>query len=133
MGQFNMKANELRIGNWYKDNEGSIAQVKSLDWFDNDSEDGYSILIDEEFDIRYCEGIPLTEEWFTKLGFKRSVLNGIYECYDGDNGIDIEKIDDGYYLSINCGEYIEGKPFHFVHQLQNLYFALTGEELTIQP
>lgn len=71
--------------------------------------------------ILLLEQIPLTEEWLLKFGYKKAGSNFwnlghiVWECYDGificdKNGIGIKS----------------------VHQLQNLYFALTGMELTLK-
>ena len=71
--------------------------------------------------------IPLTEEWLLKFGFERidgmwtiSNFNGYLTKYlllNGENGYK-------YFVS-HCGML----NVRFVHQLQNLYFDLTGEEL----
>ena len=56
--------------------------------------------------------IPLTAEWVKRFGLNQSnLVGGIYT--DGD-----------LYITVDMPKY--------VHQLQNLYFALTGEELTIK-
>jgi len=67
------------------------------------------------------EPIPITEEWLLKLGFinddaQRYFKNGIYLIlYDEGCTILHNQIHINYF---------------YVHQLQNLYFALTGKELT---
>lgn len=110
-----MKENEIRIGNWVKFEHGN----------------GYEEIVQFKFDNwKYFYGttttpIPLTEEWLIKFGFEGNIIavNDLWIEHDGDVG---------YYLaddhSIGVGmDYIK-----YVHQLQNLYFALTGEELTIK-
>ena len=66
--------------------------------------------------------IPLTEEWLLKFGFEWKIQHQGF--YNGRFKID-EKYKEGYRLYFG-GEKIDVK---HVHQLQNLYFALTGEEL----
>lgn len=79
--------------------------------------------------INYCSSklyqpIPLTEEWLVKFGFE-------YDDIDGNSGywklgnFEVVFGEDG--CSYNWDLKIE-----FVHQLQNLVFALTGEELTLK-
>ena len=99
-----MKANELRIGNWvYSPNHKENYKVIRLE-------------LDSEIN---AEPIPLTEEWLIRLGFK------IF-CKDFYlNGIIIHTRKRGYVLRKSV------PIIQYVHQLQNLYFALTGEELTI--
>ena len=77
----------------------------------------------------YYQPIPLTEEWLLRFGFQ------IYEhdkdeyyIYDTDHLVSLYKgINGGYQRRIN--DYDDGIELNHVHQLQNLYFALTGEEL----
>ena len=106
-----MKANELRIGN-----------LLSVNW-KNDLVIVTGEIINEveNYEHEY-HPIQLTEEWLMKFGFK---LYG--ESYWKGNF---------KYNSIQCFEYF-GIPIHdslirYVHQLQNLHFTLTGEELTIK-
>lgn len=82
---------------------------------------------------RYLAPIVLTEEWLLKFGFtKRTYSSGHPEYHIYPKG---------HHSNINCLLF-EGKlrvsiinqsicTINFVHQLQNLYFALTGEELTL--
>ena len=76
------------------------------------------------------EPIPLTEEWLLKLGFKKTEWDNFnsYRLMIGNNDYTIVLYSDG-----NCevGDIITCK-IEYVHQLQNLYFALTGEELKQQ-
>lgn len=115
-----MKASELRIGNWVKGIESDC--LFDVGEFKIDSFDIYKI-------DRYPKNIspiPLTEEWLLKFGLKKC---GWY--WENEN-IEIVEDDEGcWQLSINFNEFVEGEPFKHVHQLQNLYFALTGKELEV--
>lgn len=90
--------------------------------------------------------IPLSEDWLLKLGFEnwgkgkfyksdeytRFVL---YNVLDGTSNFEVHKIIDPEYYVISCddNERINfGIDITYVHQLQNLYFGLVGEELTIK-
>ena len=123
-----MKAHELRIGNLvnYQTAEGDIL-VARIDW-----QDLKWISKDEKgFNIAHS-AIPLTEEWLLKFGFEE------YEFEDEIFGYVLN--DFGYVnefqfrirIFIDFEGILIQKPIKFVHQLQNLYFALTGEELTIK-
>ncbi len=120
-----MKATELRIGNWFNSVKfNTPVQCTLSDLYDlcANSEGAYNNPpIDDMF-----EPIPLTEEWLIKFGFKvepdddftiwqKGQLEGLYDFKDGT-----------YEYNSTVLE------IKYVHQLQNLYFALTGEELTIQ-
>lgn len=128
-----MEIKELRIGNYVIDNLGEILKING---------------IRTESDLSHIRPIQLTEEWLLKYGF---------ELYDYEPNSNIINNDDFIYLSYK--NKLEGKGYYYtitnthygswqfcvkvvwaeelliaelkyVHQLQNLYFALTNEELT---
>ena len=115
-----MKATELRIGNWVEiqgleskiilvDTEGCICENEYCEDFENNNI------------TQNLQPIPLTEEWLLKFGFEYSDLNG-------DSGL--WKIPPfQIYGKYNQFIYDYRLDVNYVHQLQNLYFALTGQEL----
>jgi hypothetical protein len=112
-----MKAKELRIGNYV--NYGFIGNEKYLSIITG--------LHKDDIVSEVIEPIPLTEDWLLKFGF---AYNKTYQIFDNDT-ISIMKLEDLYYLTADWYHiFYEG--FKHVHQLQNLYFALTGKELEIK-
>jgi len=116
-----LKATELRIGN-YLDETGDIVKVgfRTFEYY-NDPEM-------EKIMRETIKPIPLTEEWLVKFGFD------VFQDLSDDN---IMYVKDGFYVNDlfqpeDCGFPIAKKAIGFVHQLQNIYFALTGEELTVK-
>jgi hypothetical protein len=120
-----MKANELRIGSWVKHPAAVWSHRTEVQGY------GYVEFQWEEHDwagIAECtinledvKPIPLTEEWMLKFGFEYSDLNG-------DSGL--WKIPPfQIYGKYNQFLYDYRLDVNYVHQLQNLYFALTYEEL----
>jgi hypothetical protein len=109
-----MKASELRIGNFYNQfgNETKISWVnlKELE----SAPEGQI----------WCKPIDLTEEWLLRFGFEDA------GCLRFKKGIwDVAFMSDStIYFRFDKQNIAELK---HVHQLQNLYFALTGKELTI--
>ena len=77
-----------------------------------------------------AEPIPLTEEWMLKLGFEK------YDekTYTDNTGFILNKNENGTFeISIeNTFADMLYAQTPYVHTFQNLYFALTGEELRIQ-
>ncbi len=75
--------------------------------------------------------IKVTEETLVGTGFDFEFENMSDRVY-AKEGIKIRfnKIE-GLHLYV-CGE-TTGKSFFYIHQLQNLWFCLTGSELTILP
>jgi hypothetical protein len=78
--------------------------------------------------------IPITEEWLIKCGFEKGPAyepEGItYKKRIGISPVAISTTERYRYLWID--EKLIHHNHQHVHQLQNLYFALTGEELTIK-
>ncbi len=122
-----MNAKELRIGNWLEwDNEYYQIEIGSF-YTQLKSEDGRRL-------FNEIKPIPLTPEILKKAGFRK------INYYDGNSfGL---KISDShefvcnervFYLACDDSFYNEVLDhIKYLHQLQNLYFALTGEELNIE-
>ena len=115
-----MKVNELRIGNF-------IAYEPTID----DWEEIYvkpGTIIQCEISPDSFEPIPLTEKWLIDFSFKGRL------DFKWNNNVGIQIIDGKYYFAFKD---LSNVLFHsvieckYVHQLQNLYFALTGEELIV--
>lgn len=122
-----MEAKELRIGNLveYEDDE-SIFKVTSIEksglGVENESESVIWIDIDK------FDPISMTEEWLLKFGFKindegrhKTVSNNEVKFY-------ITYFNEVLFMDLlNRNIHIK-----YIHQLQNIYFAVTGEELEIR-
>lgn len=112
-----MKASELRIGNLlYQEQTIDDWEIKSV---------LAGTIIQCEINPDGFEPIALTEEWLEKFGFKHYVDGETHEMYTPFGVFEIQK----HKTLINGNEC---KHLQYVHQLQNLYFALTGEELTLK-
>lgn len=114
-----MNANELRMGNYVFDKYGNIESVFEISKYG----DLYRI---NELDPYYYTSIPLTDEWLLKFGFVK-VLD--YPCFRLE-GLQIEF--NGFDSQWGSGLLDEKTVIKFVHQLQNLFFALKGKELTLK-
>ena len=144
-----MDARELRIGNW------------ALHKYQNFGAEGFYFAenVISSDDIKGCEEfleaykpIPLTEEWLIKFEMIRMPkvdelewLNSSfnergytfakhkYYCSEYFVSIDKDGIDFEIFSSDDGMESREHlSKLEYVHQLQNLYFALTQKELTIK-
>ena len=107
-----MKANELRIGNYVFDNLGGTLKIKG---------------INENSDISHIKPIPLTEQWLFKFGFD-SCINGFW-CPKELLNVKISKFSVTQIFISGSDTDLAFNGTEYVHQFQNLYFALTGEEL----
>ena len=146
-------ANELMIGNYVTDefyeSFKTIIEVESI------NEKGINLIIEDDGNYPECAkiwiepeysldklfGIPLTEEWLLKFGFSEGFdwLSGDYtNPVNYKLAVTRNRDTPGFYIS----KYLEGgfvgsrvvlnDTIEYVHQIQNLYFALTGEHLTIK-
>lgn len=116
--------NELRIGNWLQRLDGSRFQVEAKDFE----------LIDNTNDFLKPKRIELSPEILEKAGFVWSIYHQAYHYGDMafSEFFDLnECYPNGYQLSTFKKSLIIGNSIFYLHQLQNLYFALTGQELTI--
>lgn len=133
-----MKASELRIGNYV--NFGVVNEpIKILS------------ISPSSTTIEMASPILLTEEWLLKFGFVEHFIgNNFCESWYELKYLSNEHdpiITSWVSILINietwscviCDEYPDEIgantkiKIEYVHQLQNLYFALTGEELTLEP
>lgn len=118
-----MKAKELRIGNLVNYDAVDIGKVVGII-----SDEVIHIEEDRKRFIGNCKPIALTEYWLLKFGFKYN--EPTYEWYDKSGVIFIQVNFSGFDLIAKFhNEPI--KEIKYVHQLQNLYFVLTGQELTL--
>lgn len=78
-------------------------------------------------DLDRLLGVPITEEWLLRFGFIKKNNTPSIELYIKEDFIVRFDPQDKFQFYIN-GKYIN---IDYVHQLQNLYFALTNKELTL--
>ncbi len=136
-----MEANELRIGNYvFYDSEMKIGKYVKVATIENtgirvfngiETQEGRVLTNVIPYDE--IQFISLTEEWLLKFGIKKDWhsypfpgMDGVY-LGDDDSEMDLKKFP-------VCGDYdayVYIKMPEYVHQLQNLYFALTGKELEL--
>lgn len=132
----NIQATEFRVGNLFRFiSTDSIEQVADIRTAGIKTPTINNVLITD------IEPIPLNEDWLVRFGFEKDINTSWFrigyfaEMEDVSNRMII-----GYNtVSNRLGCYQEGdangifaqKTFQYVHQLQNLYFALTGTELTL--
>ena len=86
-------------------------------------------------DLDRFSGIPSTEEWLIKLGFEKIIDNEFTLRYELKKDPRFDYFFPKHNLK-TFGLRFQGSTFFdvvkYVHQLQNLYFALTGKELTYE-
>ena len=143
-----MKAEEFRIGNLLQSNKGTLLEVIELS-----NENISTKVLDRSLyplpNGWSMEPIPLTEEWLLNFGFVSDNYE-FQETYFMDISTDerynyqtlIQAIYMDEYTNIFIKDVERGNEFDFsdsfitkvkyVHQLQNLYFAITNTKLTLK-
>ncbi|MEL7678146.1 hypothetical protein [Elizabethkingia meningoseptica] len=114
-----MKIQELRIGNYlkYEMNQFHII-VESIELTNN---------LVNATDIEYLEPIPLTEERLLEFGFDSDLVLR-------SEGLELSYTPDPSNIEVSTKFELNGVniPIEYVHQLQNLYFVLTGKDLKLK-
>jgi hypothetical protein len=132
-----IKENELRIGNLLNHNNGSMVGSFIVGLIHLED------IIKENSHAREYEPIPLTEEWLINFGFKKS-LDSKQEDYEwgkassfvGRRAIGLYKLGDfddwnvTFREDVGCG-WVDLNEIEYVHELQNLFYMLVGEELIL--
>lgn len=148
------KPNELRVGNHVLF-DGEIVEMLTVSAL-RTPERGNMVRIYGSFfkraPIESLSGIPLTEEILLKCGFKINPISRILKSFSKTVKITMAKSEilsisqnsdkNGYfYLAFRQGDNTENNTMHlndlvflrrdlqYLHELQNIYFVLTGEEL----
>ena len=138
-----MKASDLRIGNyvyyehtthivsgihgnkvyswWVKDGE-PVIEYEAKDISGTQVENPYMDVVSQ------YEPIPLTEGLLKEFGFDMKDKNRL-DWVKGAFNLERSNEDDSKFCFEVYSHYI---PLDYIHQLQNLYFALTGEELKLK-
>jgi hypothetical protein len=125
-----MKAEELRLGNLVSNmnprHNDSILTIESIG-------DNHEVnVFYRKYLLSELEPIPLNEEWLIKFGFEFHINANCQNFYYAKDAFICIRADEDF----EWFRYYNGDFYHelkYVHQLQNLYFALTGEELTLKP
>lgn len=107
-----MRPTELRLGNLVYNRHSEVIEVDVYD---------LRHMCQPRMDGHGYSGIPITAEWLERYGFTvEHTVGGWLRWQKGDFKLLDRKLPhDG-----------PKEPVLFVHQLQNLYHAVTGEELT---
>jgi len=115
-----MKANEIRLGNLFKcyNFDLTIGSINK-EYVGHITNEGGFLITD-------LEPIPLTEEWLVKFGFKITRTQALFIYNEFGDQVSLNKIDGKFELTYLA------TPIIYVHHLQNLIHALTGEELTLK-
>lgn len=151
-----IKANELRIGNWVVNNKGRLSIIKDI----SEGINGTVRVIDTQhynndvlfgFGCSEINGIPLDENLIIKIGFEklgreevatRDMTTGELtnqEVFGKQiaNNFSLYTVDDfsDWWIAYQWRDDFPRQLFwskpKFVHELQNLFFFLSGEEISL--
>lgn len=116
-----IKANDLRVGNFLEGDELSIPRENT---YHNGLTKitGFGISMIEFGKITSLNRVPLTHKWMVDFGFEKDGIQF------SKNGVIIlfEKRFFKFYYGVGIEDF---KNLDYVHQLQNLFYCLTGKEL----
>lgn len=138
-----IKASELRLGNLAQDQDGNLLQVIGLT-FDPESpikekSISFYVLDRSKFPLKNgwnAEYIPINQEWAVKFGFVLTADYGDQKHYEHPSLRNFSIVFDHEEIALHhiysdsyvCVFY-DDERFRFIHQLQNFFFSIVGEEL----
>ena len=108
-----MKATELSLGNWFEIKDQEVKTYAQIEGVGN-----LQLAAGQLWSIEELKPIPLTEEWLERFDWNPPKDIGVLFSLTTD---EIHFVAGNYYRKIE-----------YVHQLQNLFYCLTGQELTIK-
>ena len=130
----NMEAKNFRIGNMIRlfTQDGYELEIRPL-------KASEIFMVDNHPES--TKPVELTKDWLIKFGFTEG-----NKCYKNAYSLDVLKTDfylrpsylDGFYWGFNISdekldcELNDVKPLKYVHELQNLFFAITRTELELK-
>lgn len=130
-----IKPDELMTGNYVFDSSTiyKVALIQTSDYGVYDNGDPDKIIAEDlendinqhyyEYSYEDLQGIPITEELLVRLGFEHMGDSSMY--YKNLQILEAE----GGYMYTRDGYHADGIVIKYIHQLQLLYKALTGEQL----
>lgn len=123
-----MKATELRIGNLIYDICGGKCVVRGITSKGIWIRDKGGPASENSFNP-----IPITEQWLLKSGLYKHDGCDYYLCVRCEMAVYLESDYCRVYAfnEVDESQWLLNHHLQYLHQLQNLFFALTGEELTI--
>jgi hypothetical protein len=118
-----MEAREIRMGNKVRWDY----EIYTITAISTDVVDITRFGIAMSINIKSIKPIPLTEEWLVKFGFKnKTVLEFIDRYFIDEFSVDYNRTHKYYHFNVGYEFNVE---IDHIHELQNLHFSLTGEEL----
>ena len=147
-----ISAQELRIGNYILDETGVITIIVAIDserkfWneiIQKEFKATARLIMLDNFDwntsygcwVEKLKPIPLTEEWLLKMGFEKEIDDSsfIRKVYYYINDFEVEFHGNKLVFRVENKHVTNYFAHHtkYVHQLQNLIFSLSGEELKLK-
>ena len=121
---------ELRIGNYIIGKCVDELDERKEWWEQYQIKDAEDLMgVKDGWDKR----IPLTEEWLMIFGFKKDEYNDDRPFYYTFKGFRLN-CNMGFLTLYNSNELAYFRPIElkYVHQLQNMFFSLCGEELELK-
>lgn len=132
-----MKAQELRLGNYVHDRNGNVIRIDFFEHLENgfDCKFGQRQFLNGEQITPLTEytdhatPIQLNEEWLVKAGANK--IDDILDIFELDRFQLFPFYTYGFWKVIDKETKAYITKVSYIHELQNMYFVLNGEELPL--
>ena len=138
VSEINLK--DIRVGNYVHHRDDWSYRQVGIDFKEFDFAWDYSdfhALLECTLFPEAIEYISLTEEWLLNFGFKKSGYEFLFWEHPQLKSVDFaginwadEDFPEYQFLNVSINGHII--QINYVHQLQNFYFTLTGEDLVLK-
>jgi hypothetical protein len=111
-----MKPNQLRVGNW-------VIGIEENDYYQVTSA---TITMLERGEGSHIRPVPINQTWLRQLKFE-NCING---WWSKDEMLNFKLNDDSNEIYLRGSDTnLANYPIDYVHELQNLYYAIFGKEI----
>jgi hypothetical protein len=115
-----IEARELKIGNWVSFEDHLIKQQRI-------------VFLSEKADLSMVEPIPLTEDWLLRFGFDYVRGEEYHNKRINEGAFHLKRVGDAFnHWYFYHKDKMITTNIRFVHQLQNIFFAMKSEELELK-
>ncbi len=130
-----MEDKDLRIGNWYESTKWKKPVICTMEDMHELVFRADGAAVDAEIIETVFKTIELNEKWMDKFGFEKKISKGVNSIgeeivdvyWENESEFTIHSNKNGFCICVEL--WVGIAAIKYVHELQTLFYALTGKEL----